>query len=303
MSAQRVLVTGASGFLGSRLVMRLLAEGASVTCTTRSLEPPSGDDRIAWRSCDLTAEPAVRDLVGQVEPKVVFHLAGHVSGLREPENVSPALAGNLVAAVNVLLAAHAAGVGRVVLAGSYEEPVSDAPPRSPYAASKAGATIYARLFSNLYGLSTVVLRPAMIYGPGQRDTAKLIPYVTRSFLAGETPVLGSGVRPIDWVYVDDVADAFVAAATAPGVDGEAIEIGSGELHTITEIVEMLARETHATTGARFGGLADRPAEQAEAADTEKARRLLGWTASTSLADGLSRTVDDIRAALKREGPR
>jgi UDP-glucose 4-epimerase len=258
---------------------------------------------VTWRECDLAEEQSVRELLVGVRPEVVLHLAGHVSGRREPDNVRPTLIGNLVATVHVLLAALAVGSRRVVLAGSYEEPEADAAPRSPYAASKIGATAYARLFSSLYGLSTVVLRPTMIYGPGQRDTSKLIPYVTRCFLAGEAPVLGSGQRPIDWVYVDDVADAFVLAATAPKIDARVIDIGSGELHTIVEIVEMLAAETRATVAPHYGGLADRPAECVIAADPEPARRLLGWRAVTPLADGLARTVADVRARARAEGTR
>jgi nucleoside-diphosphate-sugar epimerase len=295
-----VLVTGGSGFLGGRLVTRLLADGATVTCTTRIAGRSPDTRNVTWRVCDLTDERAVRALFTEVTPEVVFHLAGHVSGLRDAENVVPTLVGNLVSSVNVLLAALAAGSRRVVLAGSYEEPESDATPRSPYAASKIGATGYARMFASLYGLSTIVLRPAMIYGPGQRDGSKLIPYVTRCFLAGEAPVLGSGKRPIDWVYVDDVVDAFVSAATAEGLDGEVIDVGSGELHTITEVVEILASETCAMTGAQFGGLADRPSEHVTAADTERARRLLGWTATTSLTEGLALTVKAVRSTLERD---
>jgi nucleoside-diphosphate-sugar epimerase len=225
----------------------------------------------------------------------VFHLASHVSGLREPETVAVTFAGNLTAAVNVLLAALQIGSKRVVLAGSYEEPEAGIAPRSPYAAAKAGATAYSRMFSSLYGLSTVVLRPAMIYGPGQPDTSKLIPYVARCFLEGETPVLGSGRRPIDWVYVDDVVSAFEMAATTPGVDGEVIDIGSGELHTIAEVVSMLRAVTGAAGDAEFGGLADRPSEQIQAADTARAEQLLGWRATTSLEEGLKRTVESIRS--------
>lgn len=289
------LVTGASGFLGSRLVARLVERGTTVTATTRTAGHPTGGG-VVWRTCDLTDAPSVAELFAETRPGVVFHLASHVSGLREPENVPLTLAGNLTAAVNVLLAALEAGTRRVVLAGSYEEPEAGAVPRSPYAAAKAGATAYARMFSSLYGLSTVVLRPAMIYGPGQRDTLKLVPYVARCFLAGETPVVGSGRRPIDWVYVDDVVSAFELAATAPGVDGEVMDIGSGTLHTITEVVSILQAVTGAADGAEFGALPDRPSEQVLAADTERAAKLLGWRAGTSLEEGLSRTVESIRSA-------
>jgi nucleoside-diphosphate-sugar epimerase len=267
--------------------------GAAVTCTTRSSEPPPNVG-VSWRQCDLTEAKAVRELFVEARPAVVFHLASHVSGLREPENVRPTFSGNLTAAVNVLLAALEIGSHRVVLAGSYEEPEPGEPPRSPYAAAKAGATAYARMFSTLYGLSTVVLRPAMIYGPGQPDTSKLIPYVVRCFLGGETPVRGTGRRPIDWVYVDDVVSAFTMAAATDGVDGEVIDIGSGELHTITEVVSLLRAATGSREEARFGGLSDRPSEQGLPADTLRAERLLGWRATTSLEEGLRLTVDSIR---------
>jgi nucleoside-diphosphate-sugar epimerase len=292
-----VLVTGASGFLGSRLVDRLRTEGATtIVCTTRALET-TDDECVTWRPCDLTEPASVRELFVETRPTVVFHLASHVSGARDPENVNPTLGGNLVAAVNVLLASLVVESRRVVLAGSYEEPKAGEPPRSPYAAAKAAATGYARMFASLYGLSTVVLRPAMIYGPGQRDVVKLIPYVTRCFLNGEVPALSSGHRPIDWVYVDDVVEAFVTAAVAPGLGGDVIDIGSGRLHTVAEIVRMLAVATDTTIEPRFGGMPDRAAEHVAAADTETARRVLGWTSITSLEEGLARTVDDVRATL------
>jgi UDP-glucose 4-epimerase len=294
------LVTGATGFLGSRLVARLLDRGQSVTCVRRS-GSPTFQDGTTWRECDLTDSDQVEMLFSATRPAVVYHLASHVSGRREPENVLPTLSGNLIGAVNVLLAALATRTRRVVLAGSYEEPGAGDAPRSPYAAAKAGATGYARMFAHLYDLSTVVLRPAMIYGPGQRDTTKLIPYVTRCFLTGESPIVGSGRRPIDWVYVDDVVSAFELAADAREIDGEAIDIGSGQLHTIAEVVSMLQAATGAANQAEFGGLDDRLAEQSLPADTAKADRLLGWRATTSLEDGLARTVESIRSAVGPPG--
>ena len=290
----RILVTGGSGFLGSSLVGRLVREGHDVVCPTRSTDRDDLDPGAAWETCDLADKGEVDALFAAAKPELVFHIAGLASGIREPSNVEPTLAGNLIASVNVLLASLAAGARRVVLTGSYEEPEIGTAPRSPYAASKAAATAYARMFSLLYDLSTVVLRPAMVYGPGQRDAAKLIPYVTRCFLTGEAPELSSGVRTVDWVYIDDVTEAYLAAAVTPGLGGEVIDIGSGELHSIRDVVEILAAKTAASTPARFGELPDRPAELAGAADTTRALELLGWRARTSLDEGLSRTVEAFR---------
>jgi nucleoside-diphosphate-sugar epimerase len=293
----RILVTGGSGFLGSCLVGRLVGEGHDVVCATRSTDREELHPGATWETCDLSEKADVDSLFALARPEIVFHLAGLASGIREPSNVEPTLAGNLTASVNVLMAALSSGTRRVVLTGSYEEPEIGTPPRSPYAASKAAATSYARMFSLLYGLSTVVLRPAMVYGPGQRDATKLIPYVTRCFLTGEAPELSSGRRPVDWVYVEDVADAFFAAAVTPGISGEVIDVGSGELRTIREIVDALAAKTGASTPPRFGDLPDRPAELAGAADTTRALALLGWKAQTSLDEGLSRTVDAFRSFI------
>jgi len=292
-----ILVTGGSGFLGSSLVARLVGEGHDVVCSTRSPDRRDLYPGAEWHACDLADKTEITSLFARAQPEIVFHYAGLASGIREPANVEPTLAANLIATVNLLLASLAAGASRVVLTGSYEEPAIGATPRSPYAASKAGATAYARMFSFLYGLSTVVLRPAMVYGPGQRDATKLVPYVTRCFLRGETPQLSSGERTVDWVYIDDVTQAFIAAAVTPGISGEVIDVGSGELHSIREVVETLAAKTGASTPAQFGELPDRPAELVGAADTTRALELLGWKTRTSLDEGLSRTVESVRSLV------
>ena len=123
--------------------------------------------------------------------------------------------------MNLLVAATRAGCRRVVLAGSMEEPdlAAGEAPGSPYAAAKAAQSLYARFFRALYGAPVVTARIFMVYGPGQRDLSKVVPYAILRGLEGQPAELASGARPVDWIHVDDVARGLVALAEAPGIEG------------------------------------------------------------------------------------
>jgi nucleoside-diphosphate-sugar epimerase len=201
--------------------------------------------------------------------------------------------------VNVLSAATQVGCERLVLTGSMDEPQPDGNwpiPCSPYAAAKFAASAYGRMFHSLYRTPVVMLRLFMVYGPAQQDLKKLVPYVTLSLLDGHAPQLSSGVRRVDWIYIDDVVDGYVAAALSPAVDGSTIDLGSGELESVRSIVERLTAIV-GTPGVVpvFGAVSDRPMEQERSANLALARTALGWGPRTELDDGLRRTVDWYRA--------
>jgi UDP-glucose 4-epimerase len=295
-----VLVTGASGFIGARLCERAGELGAAVHGLSRRPSPDLSPS-VRWEHADLTDDAATRALVGRVQPDVVLHLASEVSGDRSAEVVLPMLQANLVAAVNVMLACHEAGCRRIVLAGSMEEPDlgdAEAVAQSPYAAAKWAALTYARMFRALYGLPVVHLRIFMVYGPGQRDLRKLVPYVTTSLLRGEAPELTSGEREVDWIYVDDVVDAFLAAAVTPGAEGASLDIGSGELVPVREVAARLRRLVGGDVEPSFGAVPDRKLERVRVADPATAAAAIGWRPRTSLDEGLARTVDFYRARLE-----
>ena len=295
-----MLVTGASGFIGARLCDRACDLGALVHGVSRR---PSPDLSPAWRweNVDLSDEAATRALVRRVQPDVVLHLASEVSGDRSPHVILPMLHANLLAAVNVMLASQEAACGRIVLAGSMEEPdLGDAKAvaQSPYAAAKWAALTYARMFRALYGLPVVHLRIFMVYGPGQRDLRKLVPYVASSLLRGEAPELTSGEREVDWIYVDDVVDAFLSAAVRPGAEGASLDIGSGELVPVRAVVARLRRLVGGNIEPRFGAVPHRKLERVRVADPTTAADAIGWRPRTSLDEGLARTVDFYRGELQ-----
>jgi nucleoside-diphosphate-sugar epimerase len=296
-------VTGASGFIGARLCRRAVDAGAIVHAVSR--EPHGDADGIRWEHGDLAEEAFAREVVCRVRPDSVLHLASYVAGGRDVQLVLPMLRANLLAAVNLMVACAETGRPRIVLAGSMEEPDvgdPDAIAQSPYAVAKWGALAYARHFHALHGLPVVHLRVFMVYGPGQLDLRKLVPYVTVSLLRGEAPKLTSGARAVDWIFVDDVVDAFLRAAVVPGAEGQSLDIGSGELETARALVLRLRELVGGDVEPEFGAVADRALERVRTADPTAAARMLGWRARTPLAAGLERTVAFYRAELDRLPP-
>jgi UDP-glucose 4-epimerase len=292
LRGRAVLVTGASGFLGRHLVRHLDALGAHVHAVARPGTPPRSTGAVrAWHDADLGDADAVAAVVRRVRPAAVVHLASEVSGDRSGDRAVPMLEANTRAAVGVMTAARAEPGCRVVLAGSIEEPRGDEPPVSPYAAAKAATTGYARLFHAQEELPVTVLRIAMVYGPDQPDTAKLVPHVCRSLVRGRVPALGSGTRGVDWVHVDDVADALVRAAVAPDAPGHVLDVGSGRAVTIADVVRELAGLAGYDGPLGLGAREDRSDERVQVADPEPAARVLGWRARTALRDGLAATLD------------
>jgi nucleoside-diphosphate-sugar epimerase len=289
----RVLVTGARGFIASHLCRRLGDAGAIVFGASRvpAICATSG---IHWLTADLSDATAAHRLLTNVRPDLVFHLAGHVTGAQLIENVEPTFLMNLASTVHLLTAAAQTGGCRVVLAGSMHEPHPGDPlavPPSPYAASKWACTGYARMFHALYGVPVVIARPFMVYGPQQWDLTKLLPYVIVSLLKGESPRVSSGLRALDWVYVDDVVEGLLVVAGQEQMDARTIDLGTGTLTSIRSIVDGVAGILGSELRPQYGAVDDRRLEHQHAADAESTQRLTGWSAKTPLELGLRRTVE------------
>jgi nucleoside-diphosphate-sugar epimerase len=146
------------------------------------------------------------------------------------------------------------------------------------------------MFHTLFEAPVVILRPSYAYGPGQ-ECSKLIPHVTTALLRGESPELSSGERMLDWAYAEDVAGAYVAAATRPGLEGTTLDVGSGIEASVQDVVEEIVRAIGPSAGRPlFGRVAVRPREQHVVPDVETTAAVLGWRAATGLEEGLQRTV-------------
>jgi len=295
--SKRVLVTGATGFIGSALTRSLLEHDAEVSAVSRSQICSRGDD-IHWLCADLSSLPQSRQLFASCNPHVVFHLASEVTGSREIEHVASTMQANLRTAVNVMTCATEIGIERLVLAGSMEEPDdTDSPPipTSPYAAAKWAATAYGRLFHALYGTPVVMARLFMVYGPGQEDKRKLIPYVTTSLLSGKSPAVTAGHRAVDWIFLGDVVTALMACGSASGIEGKRLDIGTGKTTSVRKIVDMLNKMIDPAIGVTYGRVPERKLETTRVADLLNTNTHLNWHPQTDLENGLRKTIAWYRA--------
>lgn len=303
----RVLVTGATGFIGRHLVRALAGAGADVIAVSRrapaerhagAAANSPGPPGLRWVQADF-AEPGVAArTLEALQPDVVYHLAGHSTGSSGVEHVEPTFTSLLESSVHLLLAAHRHPVRRIVLPASLNEPflAADEVPSSPYAAAKWATSAYARMFHSLYRVPVVLARPFMVYGPGQ-GAEKLVPYVTRCLLQGQPPRVSQGKWAADWTYIDDVVEGMLAAGACPAIEGRTLDLGTGETHSTREVVDLLSEMTCGRAAVQFGALEDRPIAVVRQASVEETATLIGWRARIGLREGLSRTVEWFRANI------
>jgi len=300
----RFLVTGGAGFLGSALANRLASDGHQVRAIDDLSvgDPARLDERVLFTRGDVADRPKLWTLLQDVD--CVCHLAARVrvsESVLYPREYNEVNVGGTVC---VMEAMRDAGVRRVVFTSSgavygeqADQPVrEDATPnpQSPYAVSKLAAEYYVRTIGALWGIETVVLRVFNAYGPGQ-DLPAFHPPVIPRFLkqalgGGSLVVFGGGGQTRDFVYVDDVVEALVAAATAPDVDRRIINVGSGQQTSINELVTLVAQAV-----GREIEVLHSPAESGGVsrvcADITAARKLLGYEPRVSLASGLRLTLE------------
>ncbi len=310
LRGRRVLVTGATGFLGANLLLRLLASGAEVTLLARTPQASArldgllrtlargGYPRPTIIPGDLLDSSVVHAAVGS-RPQVVFHLAA--AGVNPAAETRAVLQTNILGTWNLLEACKRLDLQRFVYSGSCSEYGSGRDlseemlpaPTTAYGASKASAGILVRTYAQTFGLPAVHLRPFMAYGPLERR-GRLVPNTILSGLAGCEIRMTAGEQERDFVYVDDVVEGFLLAAVCPAEDcvGQVINLSSGQGTKIREVVSLILEIISCPVRPQFGALPYREGETwQQSGANRRARELLGWSPRTSLPEGLERTVN------------
>jgi UDP-glucose 4-epimerase len=316
----RALVTGGAGFIGSTLVDRLLAEDWKVDVvddlSTGSLgnlasARAESDRRFSFHRLDV-ASPALVELITHRKPDVVFHLAAQADVRVSVARPTFDATVNIVGSLNVCEGAVAAGVQKVVFAASggtlYGNPEAiptpeSAPqhPESPYGVAKKAVIDYLHYYRTVRGLESTSLALANVYGPRQdpHGEAGVVAIFAGRLLGRERPVIyGDGSSTRDYVYVDDVVDAFVRAADKGG--GLTCNIGTGVETTVQRLFDVMAKMTGFKQPARYDP--PRAGElQRSALDPSRAEIHLGWKPWTTLDEGVARTLEHfkgLRAAAR-----
>lgn len=304
-SLQRpVLMTGATGFLGRHLCRRLVSLGAEVHGLTRKVVRDDNADvdlDVIWHAGDVTDPASLRGAVNRASPSVVFHLAAYGTTFDQVDR-NACFDVNVRGSVNLwdaianqecrLIAAGSCGEYGQLRGAAREDDVCQ--PSGAYSATKhAGVSLLGALGRET-GREVVILRPFGPYGPGDRSD-RIVPFVVRRLVSGQDVEVTAGEQLRDYTFIEDQIDAFVLAATSPLPEtGRIYNIGSGRSISLKELVTAIARTVSEEALARvhFGARAYREGEVAEmVADIGRAQRELGYQPTTSLSEGLRRTVE------------
>jgi NAD dependent epimerase/dehydratase len=315
--ATRVLVTGAGGFVGSHLTERLMENGASVRALVRYksdggwgwLDHSPLKNEIEVVRGDVVDHEFVRQTVAGCE--VVFHLAALIAIPYSYQAPQSYVRTNVEGTLNVLQAARAADVRRIVHTSTSEVygtaqyvPIDEGHPlvgQSPYAATKIGADKLAESFHRSFGLPVVTLRPFNTFGPRQ-STRAVIPTIITQALASRVIKLGSLTPTRDMNYVADTVDAFVKAAVSDAAVGQVVNVGSGREIAIGDLARLICELAGVEPRIECDEQRLRPKDsevERLLADNTRSRDLLGWQPQVSLEDGLRRTIAWIRENFGR----
>ncbi|MGO9241390.1 MAG: NAD-dependent epimerase/dehydratase family protein [Bryobacteraceae bacterium] len=303
LSTERFFITGATGFVGAALARRLAALG----CEVHALVRPGAlkwrlagvEDRIRFHTGDLTDAAALRGMVNAIEPSVIYHLAVH-GAYPHQTDADQVILTNVFGTWNLLKACAEVDYRLFVNTGSSSEygakqfamRETDLPePSSYYAVAKCAQTLVCAHTARAEQRPICTFRLFSAYGPYEAPT-RLIPTLVTRCLRGEELDMVTPDTARDFIYVDDVVDAFLQIGQLSLQRGETFNIGTGTQSTMRDVVRAVMEAAGSRAKVNWGRLPRRPWDsETWVADPSKARQILRWHAATGLGEGIRRTVE------------
>ncbi len=296
-SKKRVLVTGASGFIGANLARKLLESNADVYTLDMSTNWKLEGLEIKNIMADVCDLSAVKEAVKQAEPEIVFHLAAY--GVNQSADMQTAINVNITGTANLLSSLLDSKIEKFVHTGTCHEygdkqgkisETATIAPRSVYAGTKAASTSICLAYYYQHALPINIIRPFVAYGPFANPYTLISTTILHALNKKDIP-LSSGNQNRDFVFVEDVAEAYILAATAKA-SGEIFNVGSGVEESIKSVVTKILEYAGNPVKPVFGALPDRKGEIWHLqADNSKAKKMLGWQPKTGIEQGLKKTID------------
>jgi len=311
----KILLTGGAGFIGSHLSIKMAQNGHeivvvdnldpyySVALKNKNLELVKAEENATFINSDILNYPELKSIV-EDGIEYIYHEAAQPGVRASIEDPMKPLNVNIVGTINILQAAIETDVKKVINASSSSVygkveslPFSETHPTrplSPYGVSKLAAEHYCRVFTQIYGIPTVSIRYFTVYGPRMRPDLA-IPIFTQKLLNNDPPeIFGDGEQTRDFTYVDDIITANMKLLNSSALDGEVVNIGSGNRITINELLDTMKKLLDADIEPIY---TDRVKGDAlhTLADISKAREAIGYEPTTSIGDGINKFIDWYRS--------
>lgn len=295
---KKVLITGGCGFIGKQLQKKLCDHGAGVFIVDKNTESDKSKNVIR---CDICNYRDLKNVVDDISPEIVFHLAGNIDRSTEFDIIQNMIETNVVGTLNLYKSLRGCNfLQSIVVAGTSEEyGNNEVPfkeyykenPVSPYSFSKVCASYLSKMLFNNFKLPVIVLRATLAYGPGQ-ETVMFIPALITTLLRSKKFFMTSGEQTRDFIYIDDLVNAYIKAGISEGYFGEIFNVGSGKAYKIKDvacrIASFLKKESFLVIGAKDY----RKSEiWAYCADISKAKACLKWDPEIGIVGGLKKTIE------------